>query len=50
MSVDEEICALCGGLLIEVDEIATGYNGALSDIATGRHIKMCEACGEVVES
>jgi hypothetical protein len=50
MSVDEEICALCGGMLIEADEIRTGWNGALSDEGTGRMILMCEACGEVVES
>jgi hypothetical protein len=49
-SVDEEFCPLCGGLLVWADEIATGYNGALSDIGTGCYIQMCEECGEVVES
>jgi RNase P subunit RPR2 len=47
--VSADVCPKCGGLLIEADEIATGWNGALSDVGTGRVVLMCEDCGEVAE-
>jgi hypothetical protein len=47
MSEPFEPCTKCGGEVIEADEIATGWNGALSDVGTGRTILMCMECGEV---
>ena len=39
-----DTCPDCGGTLYEVDEIATGSNGALSDQGTGRTILACDQC------
>lgn len=43
-----DACPVCGGALIEADEIVTGTNGAPSDVGTGRVVLMCERCGLVV--
>jgi predicted nucleic-acid-binding Zn-ribbon protein len=47
MSADPPTCPDCGGTLYEVDEIVSGFNGALSDVGTGRIVLVCEDCGEV---
>jgi hypothetical protein len=49
MTDTPDTCAKCGGLLREGDEIATGWNGHLSDVGTGRTIILCESCGEVCD-
>lgn len=45
---ESDTCPVCGGALVEADEIVSGWNGALSDVGTDRIILMCEICGEVV--
>jgi uncharacterized Zn finger protein len=47
--VSADVCPVCGGLLIEADEVVTGWNGHPSDVATGRVVLICEDCGEVAE-
>ena len=45
----DEVCTHCGarGEIVWMDEIATGWNGALSDAGTDHQITACAKCGEL---